>query len=470
MEIEAMDSASEYVLGGTEKARCHDPYLRCALYGAAQTALGVKGGCVLSHSPQGCFQLVDAAFSWQDADYTETLTLCTKLCENEIVHGGEELLARTILEARDLDVPVMFVLTACGPEIVGDDIVAVSEDISAQVDFQIVPIQCAGFRGDQNYGADIALDAILTHSLSWDDGGAQTPSIVEEPDTSKAHPGFPVCLIAPHANANPTWMGDLAWVKEVLARMGATVVATVSHDTLLDELRKVPMAKACVVLSHDAGQKAADLLADTYAIEQWCRGLPLPIGFTNTRNWLMELGRRLGAEREARALIAEGEAMVVRVCRCKGLEQSAMHRATSAVVADATVGIPLLRFITEDLEMIPQLVCLRSGQEGTQEMLEKELEELCLSPHVIYDVDVYQAKMALAEVMPEMVLGSAVEQHAVAELGIPYVFKLVNPVRRFRLSDRAYWGYAGMLNLIEFIQNDWWDRYRSKKRRYKARW
>jgi hypothetical protein len=27
-----------------------------------------------------------------------------------------------------------------------------------------------------------------------------------------------------------------------------------------------------------------------------------------------------------------------------------------------------------------------------------------------------------------------------------------------------------MLNLIEFIQNDWWDRYRSKKRRYKARW
>ena len=38
-----------------------------------------------------------AAFGWQDADYTETLTLCTKLCEDEIVHGGEELLARTIL-------------------------------------------------------------------------------------------------------------------------------------------------------------------------------------------------------------------------------------------------------------------------------------------------------------------------------------------------------------------------------------
>ena len=56
------------------------------------------------------------------------------------------------------------------------------------------------------------------------------------------------------------------------------------------------------------------------------------------------------------------------------------------------------------------------------------------------------------------------------ELGIPYVFRLVNPVSRFRLTDRAYWGYSGMLNLIEVMQNEWWDRYRSKRRRYKARW
>jgi nitrogenase molybdenum-iron protein alpha/beta subunit len=38
------------------------------------------------------------------------------------------------------------------------------------------------------------------------------------------------------------------------------------------------------------------------------------------------------------------------------------------------------------------------------------------------------------------------------------------------MIDRAYWGYVGMLNLIEFMQNDWRDRYRSKHRRYRARW
>lgn len=168
--------------------RCHDPYLRCALYGAAQAALGVTGCCVLAHSPQGCYLLLNAAFGWQDADYTETLILSTKLCEDEIVHGGEELLARTILEAQELGVPILFVLTSCGPEIVGDDIVAVCEDMRSQVDFEIVPIECAGFRGDQNDGTDIALDAMLKKL------------------TVQGRPKIPgsICLIAPHANSNPT--------------------------------------------------------------------------------------------------------------------------------------------------------------------------------------------------------------------------------------------------------------------------
>jgi len=435
--------------------RCHDPYLRCALYGAAQTALGIKGCCVLSHSPQGCQQLVDAAFGWQDADYTETEVLCTKLCEVEIVHGGEDLLARTILEGRELDVPVMFVLTACGPEIVGDDVEAVCNDLRAEVDFELVPVQSAGFRGDQNQGTDIGLHAVVER-------------LIPQPAVRERRPRS-VCLIGPHANANPTWMGDLAWVQDVLARMGATDVVVLTHNTMLEDLSRVPRTEACLVLSHDAGQRAADALA-RYGIEQWCRGLPLPIGFTHTRNWLTELGRRLDAEKMAQRLIAEGESMVVQTCRRKGLQQSAMHRAPAAIVADATVGVPLVRFVCEDLEMVPQLVCLRSGQAGTREILARELDDLALEPRVVYDADVYQARTALDETRPEMVLGSNIERHAVHEMGIPYSFRLVNPVSHFRLTDRAYWGYRGMLNLIEIMQNEWRDRYRSKRQRYKARW
>ncbi len=451
--------------------RCHDPYLRCALYGAAQVALGIRGCCVLSHSPQGCYQLVDAAFGWQNADYEETLTLCTKLCEDEIVHGGEETLARTIREARDESASVMFVLTACGPEIVGDDVVAVCAELSGEVGFEVVPILSAGFRGDQNHGADIALEAILKHLVH---PGAEPDGEGSEGEGSEGNgdgkDARSVCLIAPHANQNPTWMGDLAWVERVLERLGARVAAVLAHETRLEDLQAIPKAAASVVLSHDAGQAAAESLAERFGVEQWCRGIPLPIGFTNIRRWLVELGRRLGAEDAARELVAEGEAMVVDRLRRKGLEQSAMHRAPAAIVADATVGVPLVRFIAEDLEMIPELVCLRSGSADARDLLAAELSDLGLAPRVVHQSDVYQAKMALAEVRPEMVFGSNVERHAAENLDIPFVFRVVNPISRFRLADREYFGYEGMLNLIETIQNDWLDRYRSQTRRYRARW
>ena len=437
-------------------SRCHDPYLRCALYGAAQATLGVTGCCVLAHSPQGCFQLVDSAFGWQDADYTETLTLCTKLCEDEIVHGGEDLLARTIAEAAELDVPIMFVLTACGPEIVGDDIAAVCADMQPKVGFRIVPIQCAGFRGDQNHGTDLALEALL---------GALLPEDVALPRIPRS-----VCLIAPHANANPTWMGDLAWVRGVLDAMGATVVATLTHGTALSDFGRIPLAEGSLVLSHDAGATAAALLQERLGIEPWCAGLPLPIGFTNTRRWLTALGRRLRADHVAARLIAHGELDVVEACRRKGLEQSAMHRAPAAIVADATLGVPLVRFITEELEMIPELVCLRSGQAGTAELLADELADLDLQPKVIHHADVYAAKVALGEMRPEMVLASNIERHAVQELDIPFAVRLVNPTSKYRMTDRAYFGYRGMLNLIEEMRNDILERYRSKRRRYSARW
>jgi nitrogenase molybdenum-iron protein alpha/beta subunit len=439
--------------------RCHDPYLRCALYGAAQVALGIKGCCVLAHSPQGCFQLIDTAFGWQDADYTETLTLCTKLCEDEIVHGGEEILARTVLEAQDFDIPVMFVVTSCGPEIVGDDIIVVCEDMSSQVSFQIVPIQCAGFRGDQNQGADIALDAILKHLAGKEDKSNNTRRVPKS-----------VCLIAPHANANPSWVGDLTWVKSVLSEMGATIIATLTHDTPLSDLRKIPMAEGSILLSHDAGQKAADYLSESYGIDQWCKGLPLPMGFTNIRRWLTELGNRLEAGEKAKKLITEGETKVVELCRRKGLEQSGMHRATAGIVADATVGIPLLRFITEDLEMIPNLICLRSESMTTRELLEREIAELGLNTKLVYKADVYQAKIAVEESQPELVFGSNIERHAIEDLNIPFIVRLVNPISQFRIIDREYFGYFGMLNLIEYIQNERLEKYRSKKRRYKARW
>jgi nitrogenase molybdenum-iron protein alpha/beta subunit len=182
----------------------------------------------------------------------ETMTLCTKLCVNEIVYGGEDILTHTIREVKDLPISALFVLSACGPEIVGDDIVAVCEALQPEMKFRLVPIECAGFRGSQYDGIDIALDTILK-TLVKDD--------VENVPSS-------VCLVAPHANANPTWPADLTWVKQVLSRMGIKVVATLTHHTPISEIENLASAETSLLLSHDAGQKAADYLLTEYGMSR----------------------------------------------------------------------------------------------------------------------------------------------------------------------------------------------------------
>jgi nitrogenase molybdenum-iron protein alpha/beta subunit len=382
------------------------------------------------------------------------MTLCTKLCVDEIVHGGEDLLARTIREAKGLPISALFVISACGPEIVGDDIVAVCEEMQPEVKFKLIPIQSPGFKGSQYDGIDIALDTILKRLV--DDGREKIPGSV--------------CLIAPHANANPTWMADLEWVKQALSAMGIRVVATLTHKTPLSELENVSAAEASIVLSHDAGQRAADYLSSAYGIEQACKGIPLPIGMTNTQRWLTELGGRFDAQKAAENMVAEGEKMVTGTCRRKWPMARFFYRTPAAIVADATVGIPLVRFVTEEMEMTPELIALYSSGNNVRGLLEGELKSIGLCPKVIYGTDVYKTRSGLLETKPGVIFGSTIERHASDGLGVPYIVEVIRPMRQFRLINRAYFGYTGLLNLFECVQNEWTLRWRSKEKRYKARW
>ncbi|MDD1673264.1 MAG: hypothetical protein LUP99_02510 [Methanomicrobiales archaeon] len=452
MDPEQPEVPADLVTGLSEK--CRDPYLRCAFHGAAQTALGVSGSALLAHSPQGCEYLVNNAFSSQECDYMETITLCTKLCVDEIVHGGEDLLVRTIRQAKELPISALFVLSACGPEIVGDDIVAVCEDLQPEVRFTLIPIECAGFRGSQYDGIDIALDTILRKLVKND---------AEKISNS-------VCLIAPHANANPTWIADLAWVKQVLSQMGIEVVATLTHRTRLSEIANATSAETTLLLSHDAGRRAAEYLQNTYHLESVGDGIPLPIGLTNTQRWLTALGERFDAQSAAEKMIADGEKMVMATCRRKWPMARFFYRTPAAIVADATIGIPLVRFVTEEMEMTPALVALYSSQPSARVLLEGELRDLGLAPKVVYGTDVYETRKSLGEVKPRVIFGSTIERHASEGMGVPYIVEVVRMMRQFRFINREYFGYTGILNLFECVQNEWTLRWRSKEKRYEAKW
>ena len=198
------------------------------------------------------------------------------------------------------------------------------------------------------------------------------------------------------------------------------------------------------------------------------KDIPLPIGFENTRAFLESLGKQFDCEKKVDSIVEKGEKYVINTLRRRSLQVEFFNKVSAAVVADSTIGIPLLRFLTEDLEMIPELVLLHTN--NCQDLAEQEVARLHIGAELQCGIDVYQVKKYLEDIKPTCVVGSNIEKHLAQELAIPLHFEVISPVLQFRMIDRAYFGYDGMLNLIEIIQNQWWNRWKSKKRQYQSKW
>jgi nitrogenase molybdenum-iron protein alpha/beta subunit len=122
------------------------------------------------------------------------------------------------------------------------------------------------------------------------------------------------------------------------------------------------------------------------------------------------------------------------------------------------------------MEMTPELVALYTSQRPVRELLERELHSIGLSPKIIYGTDVYKTRKSLQEVKPRVVFGSTIERHSSEGLSVAYVVEVVRMLRQFRMINREYFGYTGILNLFECVQNEWVMGWRSKERRYEAKW
>lgn len=429
-------------------AHSRDPIIGCALEGIADIVAGIKDVSIVLHSPQGCSSTVAAAYDTHEIDFTRRKVACTRLFETDIILGAAEKLKELIKETdRVFRTGVMFVIGTCAADIIGEDIAGLCRKLQPEVNARLIPFLAGGFRGNSYDGANMGLDGLL-------------PLIQA---TEKKIPRS-VNLIAPQANINPTWWADLKWVTGILQALDITIQTVLLHQTPFEALEQAGQASANLLLSHDIGAGFAQKMAASHDIPLILGDLPLPIGVHNTTRWLTALGEHFHVERQAAALITQGEAQVVDTLRRRALMIIPRYRnCRVAVSADATFGIGLLSMLFEELEMIPEALLVRSGSPNARRLLEQELHSLGISPKVAYAVDGYQIRHTLAQVAPDAVIGSAWERYMAEEIGIKVAFDLFAPSNREVYLDRTYFGYEGMLNLLETMANDWERAFRSKE-------
>lgn len=427
-------------------AHSRDPMMGCALEGVAGIVAGIRHVSIVIHSPQGCAATVASAYDAHEIDFTKRKTACTHLFESDIVLGATDKLEQMIREAdRKFSTKVMFVVGTCAADIIGEDIVGLCTSLQPEIQAMLIPVVAGGFRGNKYDGMDLGLNALLPFVKKQ---GEMIPKSVN--------------LICPQASLNPTWGADLKWVTDTLERLGVTVQAVIAHDSTIREIEGAGRASANLLLSRDAGFAFTKEMEKRFGIPLLFSDLPLPIGMKNTSRFLKAAGTEFKAELEAERIIKSGEEFVVDILRRRALMIIPRYRnCRVAVAADATFGTGLARMLFEELEMIPELILMRSGTQEAKELLQREMDEMNLHAKVVFSADGYQTKRALAEARVDAVLGSSWETYMAKELGIKVAFDLFTPTDRDVYLDKSYFGYTGMLNMMEIMGNDWERAFRS---------
>ena len=147
-------------------ARCDPGRLR--FDGARNALLPIADVAHIVHGPIGC-----AGTSWDGRGSRSSgatlyrIGMTTDLSEMDVIMGrGEKRLFHAIKQAIDSYRPAaVFVYATCVPALHGDDIAAVAKAAQARWGVPVVPVDCAGFYGNKNFGNRIAGDAMLRHVI-----------------------------------------------------------------------------------------------------------------------------------------------------------------------------------------------------------------------------------------------------------------------------------------------------------------
>lgn len=201
----------------------------CTFCGSRVVLYPVADALHLVHGPVGC-----AAYTWDirgalsSGPQLHRMSFVTDLKETEVVFGGEKKLYLSLIELIEKYKPkAAFVYGTCIVGVIGDDMEAVCKKVSLKTGIPVIPVEAAGFKGTKKDGYKIACDALAQLVGTLDDNLVPAQSINILGDFNLA--------------------GELWTLIGYYRRMGVNIVATITGDGRVDDIRRAHKASLNVV-------------------------------------------------------------------------------------------------------------------------------------------------------------------------------------------------------------------------------
>ena len=394
----------------------------CVFCGSRVVLYPIADALHLIHGPIGC-----ASYTWDirgalsSGPELHRYSFSTDLGETDVIFGGEGKLTRALDELIPRHKPkAAFVYSTCIVGLIGDDMQAICKKATKRHGIPVIPVMSEGFKGNKRAGYYAACKALF--------------ELVGTGDTQGILP-MSVNLLGDFNLAGEIWI-----IREYLERMGISVVANITGDGRVADLRRAHGAALNLVQCSGATLELAKMIEENY-------GKPyMRVSY-------------LGADDMAQALYDVAEFFE---------SESAMNAAKELVREELGRIYPRLMELRKDLEgkraalyvggafkafsliksfrLLGMKVVLAGSQTGTQEDYEELAEVSEPGTVIVDDANPLELMTYLVEKDVDVFVGGVKERPIAHKLGIGFVDH--NHERKLALE-----GFVGMLNFAQEVHN-----------------
>jgi len=220
----------------------------CVFCGSRVVLYPIADALHLVHGPIGC-----AAYTWDirgalsSGPELHRLSFSTDLQEKDVIFGGEEKLTKALVELIDRHDPkAAFVYSTCIVGIIGDDLEAVCRKVAREKNIPVIPVQSEGFKGNKRAGYHAACKAMF--------------QLVGTGDIEDLSP-LSINILGDFNLAGEIWI-----IREYFQRMGIRVIANITGDGRVDDLRRAHGAALNVVQCSGSTMDLAHMMEEKFGI------------------------------------------------------------------------------------------------------------------------------------------------------------------------------------------------------------
>lgn len=392
----------------------------CVFCGSRVVLYPIADAVHLVHGPIGC-----AVYTWDirgalsSGPELHRLSFSTDLRETDVIFGAEPKLYNALMELIDRYQPkAAFVYSTCIIGIIGDDVGAVCKKVSEEKGIPVFPVGSEGFKGTKKDGYRAACEALFQLISSGTPGPVLADSIN---------------ILGDFNLAGEVWM-----IREYYEKMGIRVVATITGDGRVEQIKQAGQAALNLVQCSGSMNYLAKMLREHY-------GTPFHqvsyFGLEDMADSLYrvaEFFKNPEIIQQAQELVrAEINAVLPQI---KEYRKALQGKRAAIYVGGAFKAISLIKA----LRLLGIRVVVAGSQTGNPDDY-RQLKEMCDDGAIIVDdTNPLELVTFLKEQQVDLLIGGVKERPIAYKMGIGFCDH--NHERKEALA-----GFRGMLNFAREV-------------------